>query len=69
MVTPFQRCQQSSWNWNEQYLVQALLSGSDRYEVLWAGHYVQRLRPELHQSLPLQTPGALASSLWLRKRT
>lgn len=34
------------WNWTEQYLVQALLQDSNRFEVLWAGYYLQRSRPD-----------------------
>jgi Methyltransferase domain len=53
--------------WSEQYLVQALLASTDQYELLWAGHYIQRLRPDLHASLDLYAPERRASSLWLRK--
>lgn len=53
--------------WSEQYLVQALLTSTDQYELLWAGHYIQRLRPELHAWLELYAPDRRASSLWLRK--
>lgn len=55
------------WHWTEQYLVQALLASGEGYEVLWAGHYIQRLCPEIHKRLLLHTPNRRASSLWLRK--
>jgi predicted O-methyltransferase YrrM len=54
------------WYWNEQYLVQALLSGSQMFEVLWPGHFVQRTQPDFsHHFTHLQ--GRHAKSLWLRK--
>ena len=33
------------WEWNEQYLVQAMLQGSVEFEVLWPGHFLQRTFP------------------------
>ena len=29
-----------SWSWNEQYILQAMLQGSDQFEVIWPGHYL-----------------------------
>lgn len=57
----------AGWGWTEQYLVQALLDGTDRYEVLWPGHYVQRTRPEFASHVP-QLGARMAKSLWLRVR-
>lgn len=57
---------QNRWAWNEQYLVQALLQGSEEYEVLWAGHYHQKTMPDFAKHFPLWQ-GKNASSLWLRK--
>ena len=57
---------QNRWPWNEQYLVQALLQGSELYEVLWAGHYHQKTMPDFAKHFPLWQ-GKDASSLWLRK--
>lgn len=62
-----------SWAWrgyNEQLAVGALLAGGG-YEPLFASHYVATRRPDwlergLLARLPL-VPGALESSLWLRK--
>jgi hypothetical protein len=55
--------------WQEHYLVQALLSGSSRYEVLLANHALGRLRRDrlaaLIPGLPRVPPG---SALWLRVR-
>ena len=53
------------WTWNEQYLVQTMLTFGRRFEVLWAGHYLQRTRPDFASHFPHTTPG-VASSLWLR---
>jgi hypothetical protein len=57
----------AGWGWTEQYLVQALLDGTDRYEVLWPGHYFQRTRPEFASHFP-QLGARMAKSLWLRVR-
>lgn len=57
---------QNRWPWTEQYLVQALLQGSEEYEVLWAGHYHQKTMPDFAKHFPLWQ-GKDASSLWLRK--
>jgi predicted O-methyltransferase YrrM len=57
---------QNRWPWNEQYLVQALLQGSEEYEVLWAGHYHQKTMPHFAKHFPLWQ-GKDASSLWLKK--
>jgi hypothetical protein len=50
--------------WGEQYLVQVMLASRPR-ELLWPGYYVQRLRPDLHQSLPFLATGR-AQSFWFR---
>lgn len=57
---------QNRWPWNEQYLVQAFLQGSEEYEVLLAGHYRQKTMPDFVKNFPLWL-GKDASSLWLRK--
>ena len=54
------------WDWNEQYLVQALLTFSDRFEVVWPGYFLQRTRPDFGRHFPHMT-SQLAGSLWLRK--
>jgi hypothetical protein len=56
-----------SRRWNEQYLVQALLLDSDRFEVLWPGHFLQRTLPDFTSHFG-QVNLCRASSLWLRKR-
>jgi hypothetical protein len=55
------------WPWNEQYLVQVLLDFSDRFDVLWAGHFLQRTRSDFVGFFP-RSKGRIASSLWLRTR-
>lgn len=55
------------WNWAEQYLVQAFLIGNDIFEVLWAGHYLQKTYPKFAGYFG-NKPDLGASSLWLRKR-
>jgi hypothetical protein len=59
---------EARWPWNEQYLVQTLLTFSEEFEVIWAGHFIQRDMPGFERSFP-RAKGRLASSLWLRKRT
>jgi predicted O-methyltransferase YrrM len=54
------------WNWTEQYLVQALLQDSNRFEVLWAGHYLQRSRPDFISHFRSWRSWD-ARSLWLQR--
>jgi len=54
------------WHWNEQYLVQALLTGSQMFEVLWPGHFVQRTQPDFARHFT-HLQGRHSKSLWLRK--
>ena len=56
------------WGWNEQYLVQALLEGSDSFEVLWPGHFLQRSGLVASDSF-VGPKNQVASSLWLRVRS
>jgi hypothetical protein len=53
-------------SYSEQYLVHAMLSVEDRFEVVWAGHYLQRSHPEFRTYFPDARSG-VAQSLWLRK--
>ncbi|HEY6763823.1 MAG TPA: class I SAM-dependent methyltransferase [Candidatus Sulfotelmatobacter sp.] len=59
-------CNALNVNWAEQYLVQALLQGSNQFEVLWPGYYLQRTWPNFAEHFYYK-PGAVAKSLWLRK--
>ena len=54
------------WDWSEQYLIQALLTENRSYDVLWAGHYLQRTWPEFADHFP-HARGRRASSLWLTR--
>jgi hypothetical protein len=54
-------------NWAEQYLVQLYLYGG-HHEILWPGYYVQKMRPEIVDQLPILRLGT-AQSLWLRTQT
>jgi hypothetical protein len=53
-------------NWAEQYLVQAMLQGSDQFEVLWPGHFLQRTLLGFADHFDGKASG-IATSLWLRK--
>jgi predicted O-methyltransferase YrrM len=53
-------------NWAEQYLVQALLQGSNQFKVLWPGHFLQRTLPNFYDHFS-GDPAGVAKSLWLRK--
>ena len=55
------------WTWTEQYLLQSLLQGSQEFEVLWAGHYIQKTVPRFTDSFRFWV-GADARSVWLRRR-
>ena len=54
------------WGFNEEYLVQALLQDSNGWEVLWAGHFLERTMPGFSAHFP-HMAGRHGSSLWLRK--
>jgi Methyltransferase domain len=57
-----------SLHWNEQYLLQAYLSGNAGYEILAAVYALCRDRPERMARLaPTWRPGATASAFWLRR--
>lgn len=56
------------WKWNEQYLVQALLYGSNTLEILWPAYYMWRCHQrELLEVIPSGGGSFGPSSLWLRK--
>jgi hypothetical protein len=58
---------ENRWLWNEQYLIQAVLQFGDAFDVLWAGHYLQRTDPQFAARLP-RAGTRPATSLWLRKK-
>ena len=61
--------------WNEQYLLQVLLSFTSRYEVVWPGNYlmnryperVAKAFPEYHE-MRKYYPQSEPSSFWIRVR-
>lgn len=64
---PRQWVVESRWPWNEQYLVHVLLNFGEQFDVIWAGHLLQRTLPDFLKHFP-RAHGRWASSLWLRKR-
>lgn len=52
--------------WGEQYLVHTMLMEQARWEVLWAGHYLQRTMPDFDRYFP-DRHEHMAQSLWLRR--
>ena len=56
------------WQWNEQYLVHAILAFGDRFEVIWPGRFLQHTMPGFDRAFP-HARGRLAASVWLRTRT
>lgn len=58
---------EKGWGWTEQYLLQALLTFDSTFQVLWAGHFLQREFPDFARHFP-HSAGRTAQSLWLRKR-
>jgi len=54
------------WKWNEQYLVEAILIYSNMFNVIWAGHYLQKNLDDF-EKLFLNIRGKTAKSLWVQK--
>jgi len=52
--------------YSEQYIVQSMLHFGRSFEVLWAGHFLQKTRAEFFDHFP-NAGGRDAQSLWLRK--
>jgi hypothetical protein len=52
----------------EQYLVQAMLADSGRYDVIWPGRYLQLTRGDFAEAFACSVPLREATSLWLRVR-
>ena len=53
-------------NWGEQYIVQAMLTGSRDWEVLWPGHYLERTLANFASYFPAKGIQH-AQSLWLSR--
>jgi predicted O-methyltransferase YrrM len=58
---------ENRWNWTEQYLVHALLTGNNSFEVIWPGYYLQRTWPNFEAEFK-HWRNSTARSLWLQKR-
>lgn len=54
-------------DWNEQYILHALLQGNERIEVLWPGRWLQHALPDFSAAFPRLTTG-VAQSFWFRIR-
>jgi predicted O-methyltransferase YrrM len=54
-------------DWNEQYLVQAMLMFGDAFEVIWPGYFLQRTDKDFMSMFP-HNRGERAQSLWLQTR-
>ena len=52
----------------EQYIVQAMLADSSRYEVIWPGRYLQTTIEDFAEKFASATSLREATSLWLRVR-
>lgn len=55
------------WGFNEQYLVHGILAFGDAFDVLWAGHFLQRTLGGFSGHFP-HLRQRVAQSLWLRKK-
>ena len=51
-------------NWNEQYLLQALLMSNTDLQVLWPGYYVQKTQPPVFLKSFPKRPDRDATSFW-----
>lgn len=56
------------WQWTEQYLVQALLTGNNSFAVLWPGYYLQKTLPDFSARFRHWRTTSMAGSLWLQRR-
>lgn len=63
---PMDWVMQHSYGFNEQYLLQALLSLGEGYEVIWPGYYLQRSLPDFSKNFPHIETGR-AQSFWMIK--
>jgi len=56
--------------WTEQYLLQALLTFNNEFEILWAGQYMHRKHPDiLQQAFSSYNPHTTSpASFWIRRK-
>lgn len=52
--------------WSEQYLLQALLMFTSRFQVLWPGYFIQQTNDDTFDTWFPQRAGRDASSFWMR---
>jgi predicted O-methyltransferase YrrM len=65
---PVDWIEQERWGFNEQMLLNAILTWSDDFKILWPGHFRQKSDPTFAASFPY-SKGRRAQSFWLRKET
>jgi predicted O-methyltransferase YrrM len=64
------------WHWTEQYLLQAILTYGQRYEVMWAGNYMHTKYPAQMEAIfqrdievmRAKYPQSEPASFWMRVR-
>lgn len=61
---PFEWVVKERRNWNEQYLLQAMLAAGGRFEVLFANHYASRVLPDAVEACWGRRFGG--GSIWLQ---
>jgi hypothetical protein len=64
---PAEWVMQHGYGFNEQYLLQALLSCGEGYSVIWPGYYLQKSFPDFAQHFP-HLGGGRAQSFWMVKK-
>jgi len=52
-------------NWNETYVLHALLAGSNLFEIIFWSSYLQATKPNLFNKLPIKLDHG--GSIWLRR--
>ena len=54
------------WGFNEQVLLNAILTWSDDFSILWPGYFLQKSDPKFAAYFP-NSKGRRAQSFWMRK--
>jgi methyltransferase family protein len=63
---PLEWVENEKWGFNEQILLNAILTWSDAFKILWPGRFQQMSDPTFATSFP-HSKGRRAQSFWLRK--
>ena len=58
---------ETTWNFNEQYLIQSILMLSNSFEVLWPGYYLQQTKKKDFAAYFPNLKERNAQSLWIRR--